>query len=1341
VKGSPYVAVRVEGGLLPEDLIGRIAGGDKELPGNRPEDYHLAVSERLGDAASRKWDYLRGAYTAFRDRLAMLPETDPGTTQTRDRWLQILLGELGWGRVPYVRGIDADGKRYPIGFRWGEHIPLHLVGWHTDLDRSSGKGETGRAPQSLLQEFLNVSDGHLWGVLSNGRQLRILRDSTSLVGSAYVEFDLEAIFDGELYAEFYLLFALLHASRFELLPREDAASTPADCWLEKWRAFAEETGTRAREQLRVGVEEALGILGTGFLTANPSLRSQLADGKLTLTDFHHELLRLAYQLIFLFVAEDRGALLDPSAPEDVRDRYAAYFSTDRLRRLAARRRGDRHGDLWRTFVLVLDALGADEGRPELGLPGLGGLFFTIDPVAGSDPAPDLLRGCELPNDALLTAVRLLSEVRDRRGRRRAVDYRHLGAEELGSIYESLLELVARHDPAGPRFWLESLAGNERKTTGSYYTPSSLIEALLDTALDPLIHEHAASGDPEHLLKITVCDPACGSGHFLVAAARRIAKKYAAMYHGDEEPTPQHVREALHKVVATCIYGVDLNPLAAELAKVSLWLESLEPGKPLAFLDAHIKVGNSLLGTTPKLLAEGIPDGAFKLIEGDDNKIVASLKKQNARERDAGQDTLFGDEEVVRVGNADLSQEVGRLAAMRVSSLADVRRQARSFKEFEQSPELRRRKRIADAWCAAFVWRKHADAPPAITTSTLRMLDSGEVELSDTVAEELDDLAEQYRFFHWYLEFPDIFSVDHGKQSDLNPEAAWHGGFTCVIGNPPWERVKLQEQEFFAARHPKIATAPNAAARKKLIKALATSVSEADRELDREFRDELRRTAGWSHVLRETGRYPLTGHGDINTYAVFAETGRTITGSAGRMGLIVPTGIATDATTAPFFRDLIEQQRLDSLLDFVTNPQLWTDVGNRRYRFSILVITGRAATVEHAEFATLTKHPDDLPPRGSRIRVAARDLLLVNPNTGTCPMFQSQRDADLTLDIYRRVPVLWRDDPQENPWKLSFLRMFDMANDSGLFRTQEDLESDGWKLAGNVFVKGEERYLPLYEAKLIHHFDHRLACYSKRPEGSQDTELPRLDPDEKADPSRVPIPKYWIISTEVDKRLSGRWSHDWLLGWRDIARSTDERTMVCALLPRVAVGHKFPLALPFQGGVRLVANLSSFVLDYIARQKFAGTSMAYFVLKQLPVLPTTTYEEPCAWDTASTLASWIETRVLELSYTAWDMEPFAQDLNDEAPPFVWNADRRFAIRAELDTAYFHLYGINRDDVGYIMDSFGAFQRNDPDRFARTRSLILNIYDAMAAAIETGKPYETVLDPPPGQGPRHPDTRPH
>jgi hypothetical protein len=690
-----------------------------------------------------------------------------------------------------------------------------------------------------------------------------------------------------------------------------------------------------------------------------------------------------------------------------------------------------------------------------------------------------------------------------------------------------------------------------------------------------------------------------------------------------------------------------------------------------------------------------PEEATAPIEGDDRKVASALKKQNAGERE-GQHDLFS-QVGIPVTNAVLAKRAVEIARTLPDSLEDLHiHQQREALELAGSGELRIQKLLADAWCAAFVQPKTPSTrSTAITHSCLEQFGANVGTLELAAAEELvHDLARQYRFFHWHVEFPHIFRVGNGVQA-ADPDTGWSGGFSCIIGNPPWEHVELKEEEYFATWRMDIADAPNAAARKKKIAALAHSDNPADRVLHKEFEAELRKASGWRHLLSSSGRFPKTARGRINTYAVFAETARTITDPTGRLGIIVPTGIATDFTTSSFFGDLVRNEQLDSLLDFVTNPRLWTEVGHRRYRFSILVLTGGGTRSKYAEFATLIKHPVDLPPRGRRIRIPIADLLLVNPNTGTCPMFQTQRDAEITTAIYKCVPVLWRDDPEENPWDLSFLQgTFNMASDSGMFRIREQLDTHGWLLNGNVFVRDGRRMLPLYEAKMIHQFDHRLACYSKRPKGSQDTELPRLDLDEKNDPRRSVIPRYWVQEFDtldeersdpekpvydlgVASRLASRhWDRGWLLGWRGICRSTDERTVISAAIPRVAVGDTFLLAFTNYDAPLLQANLSSFVLDYIARQKFSGTSFKYYLMKQLPVLPPRAYDQPVEWLAGTVPIGWIRERMLELSYTAFDMRPFARDLGDQGQPFHWNEERRTLIRAELDAAYFHFYGLVR-----------------------------------------------------------------
>ncbi|HEX5496872.1 MAG TPA: DNA methyltransferase, partial [Mycobacteriales bacterium] len=752
-----------------------------------------------------------------------------------------------------------------------------------------------------------------------------------------------AMFAGELFSDFLLMFALLHQSRFERLSEDGG---PGDCWAERWRVAALDRGVRALDLLRDGVVAAIDTLGTGFLRHpdNRALREALRTGGLRDADFQRCLLRLVYRVLFWFVAEDRDALhpartdstADTAADTAARDRYARYFSAARLRRAASRRFGTAHSDRWHTLRLTFGALGGAHGTggvPALGLPALGGVFE-------SGPLDGPLDGCELANTDLLAAVRHLSVLPGQRGGpRRRVDYRDLDSEELGSVYESLLEYLPRIDPDSRTFRLAKLSGNERKSTGSYYTPSSLIECLLDSALDPVLDDAVKAGDTAAeqeaaLLAVTVCDPACGSGHFLVAAARRIARRLAVVRTGELEPSPDDVRRALHDVVGSCVYGVDINPLAVELARVSLWLEALEPGRPLGFLDAHVRVGNSLLGVTPALLAGGLPDAAFKPIEGDDRGVARALARQNAKERQGQLDLFAG--AGLGVGNAAFGAQVRQIAATVPDRLDDVHVQRQRYEQWRSAPDLARRRQVADAWCAAFVWRKADDAPTPVTHQTLLELDADPDRVAWWIREEVDRLAGDYRFFHWHLEFPEIFAVPDDGASGVDGRTGWAGGFSCLLGNPPWERVKLQEQEFFAARDERIAKAPNAAARRKLIAALAASDLASDRALHAAFAAAKRQAEGVSHLLRDTGRFPLTGRGDVNTYAVFAETATLAVGPHGRFGMVLPTGIATDATTQYFFRDLVESKSLAALYDFENRRPIFPAVDSR-FKFCLLTM--------------------------------------------------------------------------------------------------------------------------------------------------------------------------------------------------------------------------------------------------------------------------------------------------------------------------------------------------------------------------------------------------------------------
>ena len=792
----------------------------------------------MGEAITRSWNRLSTLWDHFSVRL---DQEGALTGPTRQEWLLPLFQELGYGHLSTAPGFEMGGKSYPISHLW-ESTPLHLVGAGADLDRRSPgvAGAASASPHGLVQEFLNRSDDHLWALVSNGRQVRLLRDNASLTRTAYVEFGLRAMFGGEVYSDFALLWLTCHASRLEGPAGKQV--------LERWREDGAKQGVRALDALRDGVETAIETLGSAAVghPDNLALRQSLDDGTLEAQDLYRQILRVVYRLLFLLVAEARNLLLDPKAEPASKARYQRHYSITRLRDLAEVLRGGPHGDLWQQHAIVARAL-ASKGEPALGLPPLGGFLWSQDAVGG-------LSHATLSNEALLSAVRALTTVRPDRELIQRVDYANLGAEELGSIYESLLEYVPEVSPVAGTFELKGAAGNERRTTGSYYTPTSLINELLDSTLEPILTDAKRAEDAERaILDLRVIDPAAGSGHFLIAAASRMADRLARVRASDDEPSPEQLRTALRDVIGHCIYAVDINPMAVELAKVALWIEAMEPGKPLTFLDHHIVCGNSLLGVTPKLLEDGIPNEAFKALAGDDKDHVKALKARNRKELAKGLVALtFGDtlDGLLR----DAAAELRGIDSIDDSSIETIADKQQRFEGLTKSADQRRLRLAADAWVIAFVGSKTRESPEvttAIANAALHNPDS----IPNELATEITDIADRFRFHHWHLAFPDIFASGSAKDESTG----WSGGFDVVLGNPPWEHTEIKEKEWFAHRRPEIAEARTGAIRKRMIDALSGS----DPTTHAAFQTARHDADAISLFARVSGRYPLCGTGRIN----------------------------------------------------------------------------------------------------------------------------------------------------------------------------------------------------------------------------------------------------------------------------------------------------------------------------------------------------------------------------------------------------------------------------------------------------------------------------------------------
>lgn len=1351
---TEFQTIRSEGGLLPPDLLRRVLDPKEQLDGTRPEDYGLPKGEHLNEVITQSWNRLRKHWTEFRGATAGMPDGEAGTGLTNDKWNLPLMRELGFGLLPTSAGPEISGRTYPISRFFGP-VPVHLLGCGLSLDRrtAGARGAAASNPHGMVQEFLNRSVGHQWAIVANGLRFRILRDNQALSRQSFLEFDLEAMFAGEVYSDFVLLWLTAHATRFA--PRDGLG--PDSCWLERWTKLANEQGTRALGDLRRGVEHALQILGAGFTThtKNLTLRGALRTGQLSPTDFHGQLLRVVYRLIFLFVAEDRTidgqALLHPRDDSDAariaRQRYSSHYGTARLREMAAKIRGSRHGDLWQQFQLLVRALSGEPSsaaaRTQLALPALGSLLW--DP--GSTLALNL---AELTNHDFLEALRRLAFTRQG-NTLRAADYKNLGAEELGGIYEGLLALTPRVSADGAQFEFAEFAGNERKTSGSYYTPESLVQSLLDSALDPVVLE-ATDGkigaDAEKaILSLKVCDPAVGSGHFLVGAAHRLARHLArvrALACGESEPSPLLYQHALRDVIGRCLYGVDLNPMAAELCRVSLWLEALEPGKPLSFLDHRIQVGNSLLGATPALLTLGIPDDAFSPIEGDTKEACSKWRKVNKSERAARakkQQWLKFDGPWNKLGA--LAQGLIALDNLADDSIATIREKERLYRAAMESASYLDGKFMADAWCASFVWKKDSTTVFPLSEELFRQIEGNPTAFANDKASmttEVMRLAWQYRFFHWYLAFPDVFDAE-GK-----------GGFDCVLGNPPWERVTLKDKEWFTVRDQFVADASTGADRLRRIAGL----SQTNPELLAEFLAAKRGAAGEKNILRCSGLYPLCGQGDVNTFSVFAELGRRI--SRKRVGMVLPTGIVTADTTQDFVADLVRTQSLVSVYDFDNRGGIFPEVqGN--VRFCLLTMAKHSQPLIRA--AAQLRSPAELRESRRVWHLTAGEIARINPNTLTMPLFPSTGEAAIVRYIYASLHCLVETHIENRGrWSVRMQRMLHMGDDSGLFKTEEQLAEDHFQRVGSSWLSAAQKYIPLLEAKLCHQFDHRAGTFDGVPRTARFGTHPAtrdLADSEHLNPNSSAEPRYWVPEGEIRARIG---NPGFLLAFRDaVSAVADSRSLVATIVPDHGAGHTLNFVFAEGAGdtTFLCAWFNASITDFVFRLKASGGHASFFLLEQLPIPGHDVVLSLAPWAKDKTIIDWVQLRVMELTYTAWDLTAFSQSCGYAGPPFLWDQNRRFQLRCELDAALFHLclpanadgewrpsdvepadaraslvalYSTPRHAVEYILDAFSIVRRQEEQAYGEYRSkrTILGIYDDLAESIRTGQPYRSVLELP-------------
>ena len=1291
----------------------------------------------------------------------------PNEATTESDLVWPVLSLLGWsdyltqqnlsasGRVDVPDGllfIDAGAKAQANAhpeewkrYEFGAAI-VESKRWGRALDRAEGrKGEERDTPSTQLLRYLrridDLTSGALrWGILTNGARWRLYFSGARSTIDDYLEIDLARVLGLDP----------------DLL---DSGVTPAerDHWL---RVFAAMFSRSAFERAAPGApsfhdtarseaafyEErvAKSLSELVFTKLYPMLGkavAKAAPADTPLDEIRQATLILLYRLLFVLYAEDRGLL-------PVRDpRFDDYAL--RVARLDIGRRKDA-GDafsgvakhIWSRFASLAEMI--DQGDPSVGLPPYNGGLFS------GEQTP-LLKSIALGDDVMAEALDILSW-EQRGGRRRYINYRDLSVQQLGSIYERLLEFELARDETGAVDVRPNIFA--RKNSGSYYTPDDLVLLILDETLEPLIsdaHEgfdramaslkpsdsedykltQLQKADPaKAITRLRVCDPAMGSGHFLVSLVDRLTNhaldamaEAAALVQDNlgleyESPVAAEVREVRgtirhnaqdqnwtvaeeqlddpqlvkRMVLKRCVYGADKNRMAVELAKVSLWLHTFTVGAPLSFIDHHLACGDSLFGLW-------VRDAIDKAGAGGELLYIEELR---TAERQAA--------------------TMQRIEALTDAEIAEAHSSAEMWRdvEFQVGP--------FDSFVSFIHALDWLDLPRAQRPLITQWLDGGfgdplpiargkkepeayrakpeEAEAFRAIWQAARELIEEERFLNWQITFPGVWKNWASRELE--------GGFDAVIGNPPWDRIKLQQVEWFAARRPEIAMAQRASDRGKMIKAL----EKAGDPLFADYAKADRRAADTMRIARKGGPYPLLSRGDINLYSLFVERAYRLVKPGGMVGLLTPSGIASDLSASAFFRKVATGGHLKALYDFENKKVFFPDV-HASFKFAVMVASPER-TFTAARCAFYLHGVGELHNPDQCFPIAAADFARVNPNTGTAPIFRTARDMALTTAIYARCPVLV-DRSGDEPvaaWPVKYATMFHMTNNSHLFRTRAELEGKegAWPIGGNRWQSPSGEWVPLYVGRMIHQFDHRAASVTVNEENLHNAALSgEITAAMKADPTFTPEPQFWVPRSECKANADGSAT----LAFRDIARATDSRTFIAAICPSYGFGNKAPLILGRERGLYadettlLASNCNAVVFDYVTRSKLQSTSLNWFIVEQLPVIPPEAYSRAFGPKTAAEI---VRESVLELTYTAHDMAPFARDMGyvDETgevrPPYVWDEDRRLALRARLDALYFILYGVfdpanaaqSRDDIRYIYSTFPIVAQQERDKWGSYKS---------------------------------------
>lgn len=1242
-------AVAIEGGLIAPEQVAAIAGAARDA--KLAASYDVPKGLALADEISRYFRIGQGIWRDY-DRI-----NEPTTTQTAAFVRDLLTKAFGFddltgpvdhrdGTRRYRIALEARGGRVPVVVApAAEDDRGRPIGFTRALPEF-GDGSEGRARRSpivLLQDWLNANPSFYWGMVFAGDRVRLMRDNASLTRAAWIEADLGAIFRDEMFADFTAWWLLTHASRFG-----PAGAPPSNAPLEQAREAGLKQGTAARERLREGVETALTELGQGLIEANPSIREQLAGDPAATMRLFEELLRTVYRLIFLAVAEERDLLHPRTTGREARSLYESSYSFAFWRDRSARRAAyDAHHDAWEGMKVTLAAL--EQGQPVLGLPALGGLFARGGAAA--------MNAARIPNRRFLRAIWSLGFIEVDSTRTR-INWRDMRTEELGSVYESLLELRPALTPAG-EFTLAAAKGNARKTSGSYYTPDSLVETLLDSALDPVLEQAQANGGADAILDLKLIDPACGSGHFLLGAARRMAGRVAAL----RDPDAPDEQAALRDVVSRCIHGVDRNPMAVELAKVALWIESVSPGQPLGFLDANIRCGDALLGVfNLDALEDGVPDAAYKPLTGDDKNAAKYYAQQNkGAKKGQGQFDWAGGAGAMPPRR--LAANLSTIRRMPEDTVGQVERKREAFEAWRHDPARYATRVACDLYVAAFLLPKtevplnHGRNVVPTTAEVRAKLGGGQV--YGPLEGAAVDAAATARAFHWPLAFPDVMIE--------------RGGFDVVLGNPPWEKFTILEREFFAG-FPEIADEPNASKRKQMIAAVFEKLPAIETAWD----GEQRLVSAFGEFVRSSGRFRLAAVGELNLYPLFAELALTILSNRGRAGLILKSMMFTGSTWKEFTDELITTGILESVLDFKNWNMLFANVGYHE-RYSLATFVKQAPRSPLRLSVGLT-HPQQLAEVGATIEVDRSLPRQLNPDTGTLPQCESPEDLRILSRVAERFPTLGG-----SSWRAHYTSGLHMTFDAAELRDFEELRDSGHKLEGAWLVSETDSFAPVYEGKLIHQYDHRFATFEGIPrENRFGIKAATITPtaDEKASRDYEILPRYWVRRAFQESNAAARGLRkDWNIAFRDTTNVISNfRTAVACVVGGAAFNYKAPNVVINNGDVTLTALFLSLFnstpFDYLVRQKFYGANFTKSMLTQSFVV------------SPDDIANWQDRlidAVVELTNTSDSVSAFSVELG-RGDKSTTDPERRLQLRSWIDAVYFRAFGFNYNEIEYVFDTF-------------------------------------------------------